>query len=348
MRHVICCWCDRDADSFENNVPVLFAGNRNRSLGFTDGIDLIFLSGYEFLADEYKNQLRDVGYTVHDLTSIYHELELEYFPLRRFGNYETRCFLRWLALSLYFNGEIIVHYDGDVVFNEDPATIGRLVEGRTFLLQGCPALTAVSDWTWFSQYREQLTKFVKDIEGYSAKAWMERVGWEFSRQAKWAGSRTRKIISSDQDLLSHLIHTDKIVQDRPSWILTDVRKYSVFENPLYLDVYENSLRRATYERSNGIDYIDGRRVLMWHMQSDFVWYLSKFIFINQFFPKALVNRISNDVENKDWYTYLHTLSCRYLKKKHLHRLDIYRYFFEDHDFHGVLNNRIWWKSGVFA
>jgi hypothetical protein len=229
MRHVICCWCDHDPDSFEHHVPVLFSGCRNQCLGFSNGIDLLFLTGYALLTDEYKARLIEVGYTVHDLTSLYSQLELEYPSLRRFGNYEMRCFLRWLVISSYFSGEIIVHFDGDIVLNEDPATMRKLLEGRTFVLQGCPALAAVSDQAWFLQYREQLTIFANDIEGYSANAWKERVGWELSQRGKWAGSRTRNIISSDQDLLSHLIHTDKIVQDTPSRILNDLSTYILFE-----------------------------------------------------------------------------------------------------------------------
>src|SRR5262249_32292468 len=153
------------------------------------------------------------------------------------------------------------HYDGDVVFNEDPDVVANLLHGKTFVLQGCPALTSISDHGWFDQYREQLDRFTNDVRGYSELAWTERDGWETSEREKWAGQRFRRTISSDQDLLSHLIHTDRIVQHKPSVILNDLQSYMLFENPLYLHGYDNNLRHAKYERISGIDHIDGKRVL---------------------------------------------------------------------------------------
>src|SRR5438874_1747891 len=136
MRNVICCWCDAGPDNFEKNVPLYFSGKRSLRLGFSNEIHLLFLSGYELLTDDYKGLLKDVGYTLHDLTTIYNKLQAEYSALRRFGNYEMKCFLRWLVISSYFPGEPIIHYDGDIVFNEDPATIGKLLNRKTFVLQG--------------------------------------------------------------------------------------------------------------------------------------------------------------------------------------------------------------------
>src|SRR5262249_25301653 len=151
---------------------------------------------------------------------------------------------------------------------------------------GCPALTAISDQNWFEQYQKQLNLFADDVRGYSELAWTERKGWETSEREKWAGQRFRRIISSDQDLLSHLIHTDRIVQHRPSEILNELKSHIVFENPLYLHAYENNLHRAKYERISGVDHIDGRRVLIWHMQSDFKNYLARFIFRKKYLTKS--------------------------------------------------------------
>ena len=187
MRHVICCWCDTDANRFENHVPVLFSGSRNLRLGFSNEIDLLFLSGYELLAEDYKSGLREVGYTLHDLARIYSEVESKYSSLQRFSNHVIKYFLRWLVISAYLGKEPIIHYDGDIVFNEDPVVIGKLLKGRTFVLQGCPALTVITDQSWFSQYKDHLAVFANDIEGYSTNAWKERVGSEITERGKWAG-----------------------------------------------------------------------------------------------------------------------------------------------------------------
>jgi hypothetical protein len=216
------------------------------------------------------------------------------------------------------------------------------------VLYGCPALTAISDPAWFSQYEDQLTTFAKDIDRYSANAWTETVGWEVSLRDKWAGGRHREIISHDQDFLRHLIHTDKIIQDKPSKILEKLRAYILFENPLYMHDYENRLENANYSRNMDVEFINRRRVLLWHMQNDFVRYLGKFIFAKKYLPSKFLGRISNDLEIRDLYSYMYDFACRYLGKIPLTRLEVYRYFFEETDFREVLNGRIWWKPGVFS
>ena len=349
MRNVICCWCDKNPDDFENHVPLYFAGKRNVRLGFRNSIDILFLDGYDLFSKAYKNKLREVGYELHDVKKIYFNLADKYSGLNVFKDYEKKCFLRWLVISSYFQGEPIIHYDGDIVFNEDPDVINRLLQGRTFVLQGCPALTCISDQAWFEHYQEQLDLYEEDIEGYSAKAWIERDGWEISDREKWAGQRFREIISSDQDFISHLIHTDRIVQDKPSALLSDLSAYMLFENPLYLPGYQpqcNDLPLA-YERRADIDYINGRRVLVWHMQGYFNQYLSKFIFRRKYLRRGL-KRLSNHVEKKDLDYYMNDFFIRYFHGKNHLRLNVYKYFFEEHDFSEVLTDRTWWEEGAFV
>ena len=346
MRNLICCWCNTDAETFEDRVPLSFSGKRNKSLGFENSIDVMFLSGFELLAEAYKGGLTDAGYRLHDLSRIYREFAAKYSQLDRFGDYEKKCFLRWPVIASYFQGEPIVHYDGDIVFNEDPAVISRLLQLRTFVLQGCPALTAIHDLRWFAQYQEQLNLFVNDIEGYSQRAWKEREGWELTAVTRWAGQRDREIISSDQDLLSHLIHTNRIVQDMPSIVMRDLQSYVVFENPLYLHRYDG-LRHAKYNRTSGIDYIGGKRVLMWHMQSAFIRYLSTFVFMKKYLGGVRM-RTTNHIEKTGFDTRLHNFFIRRLRGKPATRLSMYKYFFEDGDFSDVLTDRTWWDRGAFA
>ena len=68
---------------------------------------------------------------------------------------------------------------------------------------------------WFYVYKNELDKFVNDIEGYSKKAWEKRDKWEITFRTRWSGSRFRETIWSDQDFLSHLVHTGTIIQDSP-------------------------------------------------------------------------------------------------------------------------------------
>ena len=347
MRNVICCWCNKDSETFENHVPLSFSGNRNKKLGFANRIDILFLSGFERLTEVYKEDLKDTGYRLHDVSGIYREFATRFPQLDRFGDYEKKCFLRWPTIASYFPGEPIVHYDGDIVFNEDPVMLARLLKHRTFVLQGCPALTVISDQGWFARYQEQMTLFVNDIEGYSQHAWKQRAGWEISEMGKWAGQRNREIISSDQDLLSHLIHTDRIAQDAPSEIMRDLQSYTVFENPLYLHCEDQTIRNATYNRIAGIDYIDGKRVLLWHMQSDFTKYLSTFVFTRKYLRWARM-RTTNHIEKTGLDIRLHNFFVRRLHGKSDTRLSLYKYFFDSADFSDVFTSRTWWQEGVFA
>ena len=345
MRNVICAWWDTDTDSFETQIPLHFIGKRNVLLGYDNKIDVLLLGGYDLLNDQYKDELKSVGYRLHNVKTIYHTISKSYPALSGFNKYETKCFLRWLVISNYFRGDSIIHYDGDVVFNENPSVISALLKGKTFVLQGCPAVTCISDPAWFSQYEEQLKAFSADIMEYSRNAWLERDGWEISHDEKWAGSRFREIISSDQDLLSHLIHTDKIIQNSPCDIMNSLYLYAVFENPLYLHSYMKGLMK--YKRIAEVDYLNDKRVLIWHMQRSFVEYLSKFIFTKRFLTKRL-KRISNDLEKKDINYYLQYVYMRYFHGKRYSRRDLYKYFFESHDMSEVFRDKTWWKEGLFA
>lgn len=351
MRNVICCWCNGDSTSFENHVPLLFVGERNLKLGFKNDIDILFLHGYELLNENYRSALKGIGYELSDAQKIFLDLDKKYDKLEMFGSYEKKCFLRWLVISQYFCGEHITHYDGDVIFNEDPRILRQALSGKTFVLQGCPALTCISDQTWFLQYQEQLALFSADIKGYSEKAWMEREGWESSHQQKWAGSRCRRIISSDQDFISHLIHTDRIIQDRPYEVLKDLDSYIFFENPLYIGGYTpyRKERPFKYVRKSGIDYLNEKRVALWHMQSDFNYYLGKFIFRKKTLKRTgiIPGRLRNHLEGRSMEDYLFLMFNKISGGRNSSRLAVYKYFFEESDLGEVLTDKVWWDTGVF-
>ncbi len=355
MKSVIIAWCNTDTHGFESHVPLKFVGQRNKKLGFSNDIHVLFLDGFLRLNDSYKTELTHLGYTLHDVAPVYQALAQKYVQLDQFGDYEKKCFLRWPAIEQYFPGEAIIHYDGDIVFNEDPAVIARLVASKTFVLQGCPAFTVVHDRVWFEQYRQQLDLFVKDINGYSKCAWQKRVGWEITFKTRWAGSRFREIITSDQDFISHLIHTGQIIQTPVEEVMLCLQDYIYFENPLFPHMYDDNFPYR-YKRENGIDFfeatrIDGqpvairKRVLFWHMQSCFNFYLSKFILRRMLLWPLLLTRLSFNVSSCGLEEKLNKFLRRFLH--HTNRLSVYRYFFEKKDFSGIFRACTWWKKGIF-
>lgn len=287
MQNVIIAWCKTNNIDFENFVPLEFVGKRNLKLGFQNNINVLFLEGFSFLSSGYKDSLKSLGYVLHDVSDIYLKLDQKYRKLDRFGDYEKKCFLRWPVIETFFSNEKIVHYDGDIIFNEDPKVILNKVKDKTFVLQGCPAFTVISDKIWFCQYKKELDFFAQDIEKYSADAWKKRIGWEVTFKTRWAGSRFRKIITSDQDFISHLIHTGSIKQDSVEDLSLRLNDYMFFENPLFIHNYHDNFPYA-YKRDKGIDFFEYKRedvpgeiykkkILFWHMQSCFNFYLAKSI-----------------------------------------------------------------------
>lgn len=342
MKNVICIW-QPEQKKLETVLPLLWQAKKNLQRGSSNPITLIFLSETKGIPPIYLTKLQEVGYEVTDAAKVYQQLAKTYQELDRFGDYEKKCFLRWLVLKELYLGEKIIHYDADVVFNVSPEAIAQEVTDFTFVLQGCPAFTVINQASWLKDYAKQLHNFVKDIENYSQKAWQARKGWQHSQQTKWAGSRFRPVISSDQDLLSHLIHTDQIYQDKPQQI---VRKSRLFfmENPLYPHLAFPSKVPIRYQRRLKLDYFNQQPLAFWHMQTDFMVYLNRFLrrgWLNA------VSKCSNQVEEPVSETRVLNLIHNLLGKSYLSRKEIYQLFFEKSDFSSVYNQQSFWRAKTF-
>lgn len=355
MKNVIIAWATGDEKSFENHVPLLFVGQRNQALGFSNNIHVLFMQGLEQLSQAYKSSLQVCGYVLHDVSQLYSQFAQAYSILRHFGDYETKCFLRWLVIEKFFAGDQIIHYDGDIVFNDDPKIIAQKVAGLTFVLQGCPAFTVISNRTWFEQYKHELDLFTNDINGYSARAWQMRQGWQVTFTTRWSGSRFREIITSDQDFISHLMHTGAIKQDPVEQIKLALDDYVIFQNPLLIHLYNEQIPYR-YQREQGIDYFlwdraDGpnqayrKKVLLWHMQSCFTFYASKYILRKKYIGLLRFTRQGYNPSGKTLEDTLNKHVARFTH--HTLRRNVYEYFFKTHDFRSLMNSKTWWKEGVF-
>lgn len=344
MRCVIVAWCKTNSTQFENHVPLKFVGTRNNKLGFKTEIDVLFLEGYNLIDDNYKAALKELGYKLHDATKIFSELEIKYGELDRFGEYEKKCFLRWLIIGKCFSGERIIHFDGDIVFNDCPHSLSEKLSGKTFVLQGCPALTVISDQNWFTQYAENLNWLTSDITGYSSMAWGKRLEWEDAAKT-WTGLRDREIISSDQDLFRHLLHSKGIHQDKPEIIQQGLDNYILCENPLYADAYYPNLKPFKYKRVEGIDFLNEKRVAFWHVQGDFNSYLGDFVFRKKYLNVLPFRRLP--LKGKGFESHLRRLFMKVINIKQFSRLDTYKYFFEEYDFSELFTAETWWSEEVF-
>lgn len=343
MINVIVAWVTKNAKDFEQHIPLLWLGERNRRIGSANKSHVLFLEGMHSLNEDYKQKLYSIGYELIDGSTSYGDYSSRFPELNRFGEYEKKCFLRWLIIKDVFGRIPLIHYDGDIVFNESPEEIASQLRSLTFVLQGCPAVVSISKGDWLEQYENNFLIFVKDIDTYSEMAWHERNGWEISNNKKWAGCRFRKVISSDQDLISHLIHTDKLPQDSPN-LVTANTNLMLFNDPLYFFGYYQEMLPLKYERVDGVDYFNNKRIAFWHMQSDFIRYLTIFA------RRGFLNNLSrcqnylegNSIENTFWRFY------NFMTNRRLNRLEIYKYFFEKDDFSGIFNDAVFWKKSVFT
>jgi hypothetical protein len=358
MRAVICAWSSGNAEQFEAAVPLNFVGRRNLDLGFSNDIHVLFLDGHDRLAPAYLHGLERLGFRVSNCQDSYRSVSAEFESLDQLGDYEKKCFLRWLVIEQFFNGDAFLHFDGDIVFNADPATLCERLSSRTFVLQGCPAVAAISDRAWLARYGHELRLFARDIKGYSERAWNVRPGHEESWAKKWAGSRHRPLISSDQDLMSHLIHTDGLPQDSPQVVVDSLGGYIMLENPLWIQSHIRSFVEdlpLEYERVDGVDFLNGQRIALWHMQAEFCRYLSSYLkqkrFLGLFNKRLPYPGHTFELTGPRAYIALQKMSARMLEQRarvNLSRLEIYRHFFGSGDFSGLFRNQRWWKDGVFT
>jgi hypothetical protein len=351
MQLVTFVWASGSEHDFEQRFALAFVGRRYRELGFTGGIDVVFLSGLDNLSAGYRRELEGSGFRLRDAAAAYARAEESVPGLAGLSPTHRKWFLRWLVAREIYE-EPIVHLDADVVLNEGPAVVARLADGLTFVLQGCPAFAAVSDPGWYDEYESALRAFARDPEAYSRKAWAEREGWRISMRTRWAGNRFSEAIEHDQDLLSHLVHTRGIRQDPVEDVLRAFDGYLLFENPLFFDL-EVDFTRFTYVRDAGIDYLDCRyqenfeeavtrgRPLLWHLQTFSARYLGKSLALARYGGGLPFGRVRLDLTTER----LDRLARRIGVPS---RLDLYRQVFETGDFAPVFQARRWWRPGVFS
>jgi hypothetical protein len=363
MERVTVAWALSDTTAFERNVPLLWAGRRLRELGSRVEITVVMLEGFDRLSLRYRGMLSEVGYKLVDGSRAYSELTNQYRALRRFEEggagiashsqsahaltnsarrtFGNRCFLRWPLLRMVMPGARILHFDGDVVFNLPVEHLESDVGRFTFVLQGCPAF-AVVDSQWLDAYCAELGAFVADPEGYSRGANAKAQDAAASTMKKWAGSRHRELISSDQDFISHLIHADLVPQARPEDVKSASRSL-LFENPLYAHVYLKEHLPLKYERRGLTDYFSGVPVGLWHMQANFCTYLRMQM---ARLPLCKRFRLEDPLRRRsaDYYV----MRCKEkLKLQSLSREAIYRRYFVDGDFSAIFHAETFWEPSAF-
>ncbi len=349
MKQIVAVWNKSDDSEFESKVPLEFNGKRNRSLGSKASFDVLFLEGLNLLSDGYRERLSALGYSLHDMECSYLLLKNRYAQLARFGDYEQKCFLRWLVIRDLYGDQPFIHYDADIVFNATPEEIETDFDGLTFILQGCPAYARVEDPAWLESYEAELDCFVANIEAYSTEAWQHRPSLAATVRERNGYLWERRILSSDQDLLQFLTLSGRLPQADAAAV-NRCHSTALFQNPLVIGRDVQIPLPLHYERRDGIDYISDRKVAFWHMQGDFCNYLGYATFLNQLgiggrIPWA--GRLPRVTSNRPVSYAAYRAATRFTKE--YTRGQLVRRYFGAHgnDLSFLFNEKRFWQRDVF-
>lgn len=317
-----CAWVGEHGSdaSFEANAPYQFVGEQLQAYGFRGRFVLIFLEGCDKLSAGYRSRLRQLGFDVVDFAAETRRLAARFPALQQLDRYGFFCFIRWIALRSFLAQENVtgqvVHLDGDIVFNATPDEIAADFRDLTFVLQGCPAVASITNHDWFAIYEEELVKFTRDVDSYSASAFANRAGWLQSARQKWAGVWEGPRMTHDQDLICYLIHTDKIVQDRPALFAKAWRLYYT-QNPYWLhEGAEIQLGRdsgLTFSTRENVCYLEQKKIALWHFQSFFAAQLANAVALHRAgfrgrYPGASSSTMANGWTRKELYRSIRELS----------------------------------------
>ena len=341
MHNVMVVWNCSDDLSFEDKVPLVLIAERNQRLGLNWRFEVLFLEGLDRLTHRYRDKLTRLGYRLHDWGHEFRQLEHDYAALGHFGDYERKCFLRWLIVRKFVGGDPFIHFDSDVVFNASPEEMA--FDGLTFILQGCPAFTRVEDPAWLDSYNRELRAFAADIATYSMSAWRERSLYTDVYRERNSALWNRPVISSDQDLLQFLTLSGRLPQANRSAVSAS-SPLALFQNPLTISEDICADFPLEYERKNGIDFLSGRKVAFWHMQSDFCDYLGHAAFRKTIGVKGRVPW-ENATRAATYKVYR---ACKKTFGTYSRRMLVRQFFNNQEDLSFLLNQRAYWKQGVFA
>ena len=163
--------------------------------------------------------------------------------------------------------------DADVVLMADPAELYRDVTGKTFVLQGCPVLTTISNREWFSAWRTELADFLSAPDAYAQRALLLKDRPVRDPRESCNGLFYVPGRFHDQDMLEYLIAAGIL----PQALTTEVYDSGFYwiQNPLLPGQWHEEQAagapREVVER-NGVAYVGHKRVAMYHFQSDFAKY----------------------------------------------------------------------------
>jgi hypothetical protein len=272
-------YVDKDERQFEASIPLEFQGRLRKAWGQSNNIKIIIMSGASKLSPAYIESLGALGYEVLNAEK-YMGAVLERFPqIAKLSPYYSYTYLRWiLAKSLIENGLLAFPYiniDADMVFLEDFEAISSDVQGKTFLLQGCPCFTPISDMEWLVNYEKELAQYFNNPEAYHRNA-LSMIESPIFDDRTYCNISAYKIpFRHEQDLQEYLIAAGKLPQASSDEVFNKSPFYW-FQNPLFIGDWAGEQgtfgsTRKVSECGNKVS-VNGKAIPFIHFQNTFAWY----------------------------------------------------------------------------
>jgi hypothetical protein len=264
-------------ETTEPHMPFLFHGEMMKSRGWKNPVKLVLMNHNPALSGGYVSSLGEYGYEIHDESQTGERLKRKYRTLSKLPEYLFYTFIRWIVLKKMVDRKRIslplILIDGDIIFTEDPENVAREVMGKTFILQGNPCFSVISDYRWFEQYETELLRYDSDTEAYNRAA--ENDTEALCPDREWCNlSLYRFPLRHEQDLQEFLISKRRLIQDRTRDVFAG-SSYYWMQNPLFPAQWarEQGVRRSftIRQKENGY-FAGGKKLPFIHFQNSFSAY----------------------------------------------------------------------------
>lgn len=270
-------WCTRNEGLFRSKIPLELLGESLMRYNSSFKIKIVMLEGYNNLSSDYLKKISSLGLEILDYESLFKKVLNKFPNINSFySHYERNCLLRWIVFKEIMKDESDIkqfwHIDSDVILHTSLDEIVIDTAGKTFVLEGCPVLTSISDFNWFTTYDAELIKLETDIHGYSQKATDIKGICQKNDFLLCNQSLYRNPIGSDQDLLEYLVSSKTIKQDGSSLIFNS--SFYFAQNPLSFTFWNEfqgqiGLQEKVKEGLNKEIWYGDKRVPFIHYQGTF-------------------------------------------------------------------------------
>jgi len=244
-------------------------------------LTVVPMAGADVLLDPVRELSASMGAAWFDGRDIFRELE-DAFPrlASTRGEYEVRCLLRWPLLRRMLGGtdfRQVWHIDSDMLFYASLEELARDTAGKTFILQGCPAFSSISEPGWFDTY-ERALRALEDTGEPGFRVTREMRARHREGDVGLGNSSVYRIpLTQDQDLIECLVGEGRMPQDPFPVVLGDSFYY--MQNPLCLRAWHRAVSEdagAMFEERGDAICVGSRRVPFIHFQADATRFLEAY------------------------------------------------------------------------